>query len=59
MNEQDIRAVEGLARCGISLEGLLEVFPRFPADEIREIYGELHGRVEADVELGAIKMNCS
>ena len=42
MNEQDGRAVEGLARCGISPEGLLEAFPRFPADEVREIYGELH-----------------
>ena len=31
MKDQDRRAVEGMARCGISLEGLIEAFPKFPA----------------------------
>ena len=42
MSDQDKRAVEGLARCGISLQGLYDAFPRFPAEEIRAIYGKVH-----------------
>ena len=42
MSDQDKRAVEGLARCGISLEGLCDAFPKFPAKEVREIYWKLH-----------------
>jgi hypothetical protein len=42
MTDQDKRAVEGLARCGISLQGLYDAFPRFPAEEIRKIYGKVH-----------------
>ena len=42
MTDQDKRAVEGLARCGISLEGLYDAFPRFPKDEVQEIYERLH-----------------
>ena len=38
MSEQDRRAVEGLARCGIDLEGLCESFPQFSREEIEEIY---------------------
>ena len=41
MTDQDKRAVEGLARCGISLEGLYDAFPRFPAIEVQEIYERL------------------
>ena len=59
MTDQDKRAVEGLARCGISLEGLCDAFPKFPMKEIREIYEELHGRNGADVELVTMKVNCS
>ncbi len=42
MTDQDKRAVEGLARCGISLERLCNAFPQFPIDEVQEIYRELH-----------------
>ena len=41
MNDQDRRAVEGMARCGIDLEGLIAMFPNFPADEITEVYKEI------------------
>ena len=34
MKEQDKRAVEGMTRCGISLEGLIDAFPSFSEDEI-------------------------
>ena len=34
MNEQDRRAVEGMARCGIELDGLISAFPKFTASYI-------------------------
>ena len=38
MNDQDKRAVEGMARCGIDFDGLCKAFPTFPIDEIEKIY---------------------
>lgn len=58
MNEQDKRAVEGMARCGISLEGLIGAFPNFPADEIEKIYKQIH-KEETDTVETVMKMNCS
>lgn len=34
MKEQDMRAVEGMVRCGIDLEGLCSVFHSFPKAEV-------------------------
>ena len=31
-----------MARCGISLEGLLEAFPKFPAEEVIAVYDEIN-----------------
>ena len=58
MREQDRNAVEGMARCGISLEGLLEAFSKFPKDEIVSVYEEVH-RTDIRPEESSIKMNCS
>lgn len=58
MNAQDKRAVEGMARCGISLEGLLGAFPNFPTEEVTAIYNEIHRNEVPSVE-ATIKMNCS
>ena len=38
MNNQDKRAVEGMARCGIDFDGLCKAFPNFPIDEIERIF---------------------
>lgn len=38
MNDQDKRAVEGMARCGIDFDGLCKAFPNFPIDEIERIF---------------------
>lgn len=59
MKDQDRRAVEGMARCGISLEGLIEAFPKFPADEISEIYNEINKIYKEDQESVKISINCS
>ena len=55
MNDQDKRAVEGMARCGIELEGLCKAFPKFPIDEIEKIYLQVRkstgiGSAEHDIE---------
>ena len=58
MNEQDKRAVEGLARSGIEIEGLIEAFSSFPADEICEIYQTLHKNDDVKSAV-TISINCS
>ena len=42
MKVQDKRAVEGMARCGISLEGLLEAFPKFDVEDVVAVYDEVN-----------------
>lgn len=59
MKEQDKRAVEGMARCGIDLEGLVAMFPNFPADEIAEVYKEINENISDDGEEITISRNCS
>ena len=59
MNDQDRRAVEGMARCGIDLEGLIAMFPNFPADEITEVYKEINKIKTDDGEEITIRRNCS
>lgn len=58
MKEQDKRAVEGMARCGISLERLIEAFPKFSAEDITDIYNEIHKSKNTSSSI-TIKMNCS
>lgn len=41
MNDQDKRAVEGMARCGIDFDGLCKAFPNFPIEEIERIYMQI------------------
>ncbi len=60
MNDQDKRAVEGLARSGISFEGLRDSFPRYPEDEIRKIYEKVQTILTGTKEKAPeIKTNCS
>ena len=59
MKDQDRRAVEGMARCGISLEGLIEAFPKFPKEDIEKIYNEIN-KITTDDNTGIkISINCS
>lgn len=58
MNEQDKRAVEGMANCGISLEDLKKTFPKFPATEVEEVYNKVKKLRLGNTDIG-IKTNCS
>lgn len=58
MKVQDKRAVEGMARCGISLEGLLEAFPKFSVEEVIAVYDEIN-KTKTSSKAINIKMNCS
>ena len=60
MNDQDKRAVEGMARCGIDLEGLCTSFPKFPREEIEEIFIETRKSIGSwSAPESGIKTNCS
>ena len=58
MKEQDRRAVEGMARCGIDLEGLISAFSQFPKEEIERVYYEIH-KDELKSDATIISRNCS
>ena len=58
MREQDRRAVEGMARCGIDLEGLVSAFAQFPKEEIENVYYEIH-KDELKSDTIIISRNCS
>ncbi len=59
MKEQDIRAVESMCRCGLSLEGILESFPNFPKEEVTAIYKKFKGAESGDAEDIGLSINCS
>ena len=48
-----------MARCGIDLEGLIAMFPGFPADEVTEVYREINKIIADDSEDITISINCS
>lgn len=54
MNDQDKRAVEGTARCGIDFDGLCKAFPNFPLEEIEKIFMQVRkstGFVNAEQDI--------
>lgn len=59
MKEQDQRAVEGMANCGIDLEGLIKAFPNFPPVEVEEVYNMVNTVKPADDESIYVSRNCS
>ena len=59
MNDQDKRAVEGLARSGIDLDGLCDAFPKFPREDIVKIYDYIRNVFHDDKASEDIKRNCS
>ena len=59
MQEQDKRAVESMCRCGLDIDGVIAVFPRFPREDIVRIYESAKKRDGASGREAGISVNCS
>ena len=60
MKEQDKRAVESMCRCGLSLEGVISAFSKFPKEEIEEIYKQVNQTVsKTENSSSGMSINCS
>lgn len=59
MKEQDKRAVESMCRCGLGLEGVIAIFPKFKEEEIAAIYESVKGLHKEADEKSGISINCS
>ena len=59
MQEQDKRAVESMCRCGLDLEGIINVFPGLPKDEITVIYKYVRDKNTDINGKSNISINCS
>lgn len=59
MQEQDKRAVESMCRCGLDIDGVIAVFPKFPREEIVQIYESAKKRDGAYGREVGIRVNCS
>ena len=59
MQEQDKRAVESMCRCGLNLEGVINVFPSLPREEITAIYKSVRDRDKDASGESGISINCS
>ena len=59
MQEQDKRAVESMCRCGLDIDGVIAVFPKFPREDIVQIYESAKKRDGASNREAGISVNCS
>lgn len=59
MQEQDKRAVESMCRCGLDIDGVIAVFPKFPREDIVQIYESAKKRDEDSGREVSISVNCS
>ena len=59
MNERDIRAVENLARTGMSFDDLRKSFPEFSIEEVEKIYMRIRKERNSDPSNTQSKINCS
>ena len=59
MNERDIRAVENLARTGMSFDDLRKSFPGFSIEEVEKIYMRIRKEQSGESSDTQPKINCS
>ena len=59
MNERDIRAVENLARTGISFDDLRKAFPGFAIEDIERIYMRIRNERKQNMSNQQNKINCT
>lgn len=56
MQEQDKRAVESMCRCGLDIDGVIALFPKFSREDIVLIYEATKGVAGGE---NCISVNCS
>ena len=59
MHERDIRAVENLARAGMSFDDLRKSFPEFSIEEVEKIYMRIRKERNNAPSNPQSKINCS
>ena len=59
MREQDKRAVESMCRCGLDLDGVINIFPNLPREEITAVYKSVRdGNADTKGKF-SVSINCS
>lgn len=59
MQEQDKRAVESMCRCGLDIDGIIAVFPKFPREDVVRIYESSKGANGCAGGESGMSVNCS
>lgn len=58
LTDRDIRAIENMARTGMSFDDLRKAFRDFPIEEVEKIYMRVRRETVGEPQAG-IKVNCS
>ncbi len=58
MTERDIRAIENMARTGMSFDDLCRAFAQFPFEEIERVYMRIRRETVGNTQ-EVTKINCS
>lgn len=58
LTDRDIRAIENMARTGMSFDDLCRAFIQFPFEEIEKFYMRIRRETVGRLEAGT-KINCS
>ena len=60
IRDQDKRAVENMARCGLDIDGLCASFPQIPKEDILAIYEYICNiKFDDEYEDKGVSINCS
>ena len=58
MTDRDKRAIENMARTGMSFDDLRKAFSQFPIEEVEKVYMRICKETVGNAQVG-MKINCS
>ena len=58
MTDRDKRAIENMARTGMSFDDLRKAFSQFPIEEVEKVYMRIRKETVGNAHAG-MKINCS
>ena len=58
MTDRDTRAIENMARTGMSFDDLRKAFSQFPIEEVEKVYMRIRKETVGNAQAG-MKINCS